>query len=223
MIENQSTHARCVSPMATLRTLAQLEAIIERGLQTYIEVGEALLEIRDGRLYRQSGYGAFEAYCRERWGWSRRYANYQIQAAKVAVNLGTIVPKNEAQARELAALTSEEQCRLAVNLDFRSATAVDVREAVEEARPGANGRLRIHFSSECEEWRTPPEIIERTKKVLGAIHLDPCSNAGEHPNVPAERHFVEACSSSTGKKAGQAELQRRQPTTGPLNLTSTVG
>ena len=31
---------------------AQLEATIERGMQTFVEVGLALMEIRDGRLYR---------------------------------------------------------------------------------------------------------------------------------------------------------------------------
>ena len=32
--------------------LQELETTIERGLQTFIEVGEALREIRDHRLYR---------------------------------------------------------------------------------------------------------------------------------------------------------------------------
>ena len=31
--------------------LRQLEGVIERGLETFIEVGRALLEIRDSRLY----------------------------------------------------------------------------------------------------------------------------------------------------------------------------
>ena len=34
--------------------LAALEQTIERGLQTFVEVGTALLEIRDSRLYRQA-------------------------------------------------------------------------------------------------------------------------------------------------------------------------
>ena len=47
--------------------LATLEAIVERGLDTFVQVGLALAEIRDARLYKQR-YGTFEAYCSERWG-----------------------------------------------------------------------------------------------------------------------------------------------------------
>lgn len=35
--------------------LEELEATIERGLTTFVEVGLALLEIRDSRLYRAEG------------------------------------------------------------------------------------------------------------------------------------------------------------------------
>ena len=51
--------------------LAECEAVIERGQQTFIEVGQALMEIRDSRLYRET-HATFEAYCNERWGWTRR-------------------------------------------------------------------------------------------------------------------------------------------------------
>jgi hypothetical protein len=68
-----------------------------------------LLEIRDRRLYRAQGYGTFEDYCRERWGWSYRHVNRQIEAAKVVENLGPIGPtlRSESQARELVRLTPE--------------------------------------------------------------------------------------------------------------------
>ena len=50
-------------------------------------------------------HGTFEDYCRERWGWSRNYANKTIAAAEVASMMGTTVPiPNEAQARELVPL-----------------------------------------------------------------------------------------------------------------------
>jgi len=91
--------------------LEQCEAVIERGLQTFVDVGNALLEIRDNRLYR-SDYSTFEDYCRERWGFSKRYANYQIEAAKTMANLGTIVPilpATETQARPLTSLQPEQQ------------------------------------------------------------------------------------------------------------------
>src|SRR6516165_4696559 len=79
--------------------LKALEAIIETGLKTFVEVGTALLEIRDHQLYLKQGFITFDDYCRQRWGWGRNYANKQIAAAEVVKNLGTNVPKpqNEAQ------------------------------------------------------------------------------------------------------------------------------
>lgn len=99
--------------------LAELETVIERGLQTFIEVGSALMEIRNSRLYRQT-YATFEEYCQERWD-LRKSRTYQLMdAAEVVENLksSTIVelfsgniplPVNEAQARPLAKLDVDMQ------------------------------------------------------------------------------------------------------------------
>ena len=65
-----------------LLSLAELEEIVERGKATFIEVGLALREIRDGRLYKKN-YSSFEEYCRFRWGWTRRNADLYIQALSV--------------------------------------------------------------------------------------------------------------------------------------------
>jgi DNA modification methylase len=86
--------------------LERLEAIIGAGLQTFVEVGSALAEVRDRRLYRQE-FGTFEEYCRERWGMVRSRAYQLIDAAGVAANVhncGRTAPANEAQVRPLASL-----------------------------------------------------------------------------------------------------------------------
>ncbi len=90
--------------------LDQSEQVIERGLKTFHEVGAALLDIRDGRLYRAQ-YATFEDYCRERWGMSQRHGNRLIEAASVVQNLGPAgpVPETERHARELAPLEPEQQ------------------------------------------------------------------------------------------------------------------
>lgn len=97
----------------TLDSLPHYEAVIERGLQTFCEVGEALLAIRDGRLYRQD-YSTFEDYCTSRWHISRIHAHRLIDAAQVVDNLrmlpiGNILPVTESQARPLAVLPPPEQ------------------------------------------------------------------------------------------------------------------
>ena len=47
---------------------------------TFIEVGKALLAIRDAKLYRKT-HKTFEAYCRDRWEMSRPRA-YQLIAMR---------------------------------------------------------------------------------------------------------------------------------------------
>jgi hypothetical protein len=52
-------------------------------LATFVEVGHALLEIRENRLYRD-GFTTFDDYCRDRWGFERTRAHRLIEAARVA-------------------------------------------------------------------------------------------------------------------------------------------
>lgn len=93
------------------RRLVELEEKIEKGLNTFIAVGEALAEIRDKRLYR-STHGTFEDYCKEEWEMTARHARNLMGAAEVAIGLaemGTIVPKREAQMRPLISLPKDQQ------------------------------------------------------------------------------------------------------------------
>ena len=84
--------------------LQRLEHVVESGLRTFIEVGEALSAIRDRRLYRGT-HGTFEDYCVERWGMKKAYANHLVRAAETVralpTEMATIVA-TESQARELA-------------------------------------------------------------------------------------------------------------------------
>lgn len=91
--------------------LSRLEAIIEKGQKTFVEVGSALIEIRDSGLYKQ--YGTFEKYCKERWGYARATAYRLIDSAKVKENLSPIgdkaLPTNESQTRPLTHLPPKQQ------------------------------------------------------------------------------------------------------------------
>ncbi len=93
---------------AEKRHLGALEKRIERGISTFVEVGESLMEIRDNRLYRDS-YATFDAYCRARWNFDRGRAYQLIGAAEVARAIPDGFPPigNEAQARELVPLVRE--------------------------------------------------------------------------------------------------------------------
>lgn len=88
------------------KDLEYYEAVIEGGLQTFVLVGGALMEIRDQQLYKNS-YSNFETYCIERWGFARSHAYRLMNAAEVVRQLSPIgdsLPENEAQARVLVSI-----------------------------------------------------------------------------------------------------------------------
>lgn len=99
-------------PVPEAKRLSELEDVIEHGVTTFVEVGAALAEIRDSKLYRAS-HDTFEAYCKERWGMSKPRAYQLIEAATTVETVSTIVdlplPQNEAQVRPLSRLKPEQQ------------------------------------------------------------------------------------------------------------------
>lgn len=91
--------------------LQALEGVIARGVQTFIEVGEALSEIREKRLYRSQG-ATFEEYCRERWGIGASRARQLIGGAETARELESVTavtPASERSMRPLAGLDTEQR------------------------------------------------------------------------------------------------------------------
>jgi hypothetical protein len=82
-----------------LRSFAELEAIVAKGLSTYQEVGNALNEIHFRKLYKPE-FKNVKTYLEERWGISRAHGYRLMAAAKVA-KMSPIgdKPANEHQAR----------------------------------------------------------------------------------------------------------------------------
>ncbi len=92
-------------PWESKERLKELEGVILRGKEAFLAVGEALDEIRTQEYYKPE-YPNFDAYCREKWGWSRRHADRHISWVRIASKLAPIGvhPENEAQAREIGRL-----------------------------------------------------------------------------------------------------------------------
>ena len=89
--------------------IQRCEFVLQHGLDTYFEVGHALLSIRDRRLYRLT-HSTFEAYCRERWGICRSYAWRVIGSAerlKLLPEGDFTRPANESQVRPFLKLKPE--------------------------------------------------------------------------------------------------------------------
>jgi hypothetical protein len=117
-------------------TLEECEAVIEHGLQTFYEVGVALMTIRDQELFRKKGYPSFAAYCRKRWTGGIAQSYRLIEAAKVVQNVsprgeGSI--QCEAQMRPLTRLSSPEDQQSAWGLAVeRAAPQVPTRQQVDD-------------------------------------------------------------------------------------------
>jgi len=92
--------------------LHQYEKAIARGAKAFIEVGRALLQIKQKKLYLIE-YETFAEYCHQRWGFERNYAKRLIHSAEVVENLQNVptgtFPETERQARPLAQLPVEQQ------------------------------------------------------------------------------------------------------------------
>ena len=174
-------------------SLAECEQVIERGLATFVEVGQALMRIRDGKLYRRE-HPTFEAYCEHRWGFTRQRANQLIAGAEVVRAVTTAVvneaapppPVAERQARELAPLLDQpeelvEVWQGAVERTGGMPTAEKVREvrteheyarAVEEfpeLAPEASPSLPpAEAVKVANDLRAVPEGPEREKRRVAA-------------------------------------------------------
>ncbi|MEG3931750.1 MULTISPECIES: hypothetical protein [unclassified Microcoleus] len=141
--------------------LQELESIVEHGLQIFYEVGKALDEIREEKLYRET-HKTFEAYCLDNWGIGRRTADRFISAAQVVENLrpiGLKIPTKENQVRPLTGLPAELQLEIwqeALELSPNSMpTGAAVQRLVERRFPSnGNGRTPKDSASEVEKLRS---------------------------------------------------------------------
>lgn len=113
--------------------LQELETTIERGQQTFVEVGQALLEIRDSRLYRET-HETFNGYCNDRWGINKSYAYRLMTASGIAsdvVRMGTL--DNPRQAYELARAPEAQRAEIweRVQDQAEKVTAKVIRQEVD--------------------------------------------------------------------------------------------
>lgn len=175
-------------------TLVACEAVIARGLNTFVEVGNALAKIRDGKLYRET-HKTFEDYCRDRWGFARRTAYQFIDAAAVVENVRNCAqiepPANEAQARPLSRLEPAEQVAVwqeaVETAPNGKVTAAHVAEVVERRNGGPPGdSMSVHYSSRTDEWETPQDLFDILDREFG-FTLDVCALPD---NAKCPRYFT---------------------------------
>lgn len=153
--------------------LKKHEKVIKKGLKTVLEVGAALIAIRDGKLYRKT-HDTFEKYCEDRWGFSSRRAFQLVDATQALENLKCEpvvhnLPKTERAIRPLTELPKEGQIEAAkqavttAEKEGRKVTPKDIKKAVEEVK--AKGRPQIQSctmgsQSHLDAYSSPPKPFE---------------------------------------------------------------
>lgn len=175
-----------------LLDLMQYERVIEDGLRTFVDVGNALLAIRDGERFRAREYKTFEAYCRGYWGFVDSRARQLMAAAEtvtVVTESGLPAPPNEGVARELMTLRSEPERMATVWAeaverapDGHAPTAAIVREVVRGApvppisKPDVNGEGISHPAQYSDELL--PVFAEMLQAINAQHVLDPFAGTG---------------------------------------------
>ena len=139
----------------------KLFGVVDRGQRAWFEVGAALIEIREQRLYRGT-HRNFHDFCRERWGWNRRIVDQKIVDAKYVL----YVERNERHgAQIIPILTSERQVRALTHADPDKARAV-----LDHAMAKTPGKLTA-------------KVIEESVRELNADTIDQKQRAGSKAKV----------------------------------------
>ena len=126
--------------------LKQLETTITKGSKAFIEVGLALAEIRDSKLYRVH-FSTFEKYCEVKWNWSKQHVYRLIECAPVAESnprvtnykqaseLAKVDPAKRDEVIEAASEQAATEGRPMTSQDIADAATVDVESTVMESQP----------------------------------------------------------------------------------------
>jgi hypothetical protein len=136
------------------------EIIIHKGLHTFLEVGQALAEIRDDRLYRET-HLTFEKYCKEVWDLSKGYANQQIGGYQTV----SLLESKMAAIAAISKTSSEEtpdQEKKCTDCGFREALANKTKGVKIPGEPGKCTRPE----GLCEKHSQPVDSPDRQKIIL---------------------------------------------------------
>ncbi len=140
--------------------LVELEETIQKNLTAFYEVGFALMQIRDNKLYREI-YGTFEEYCKEKWDMERRHAYRLIDGYKVTENVshGTqSIPTSERVVRPLSKIKDPAEQREVYQRAVETApegkvTAKHVEETIKEVKKSKGPEKQ---EGECRYTETYP-------------------------------------------------------------------
>ncbi|MBA3011108.1 MAG: hypothetical protein KKF12_18080 [Proteobacteria bacterium] len=170
----------------------ECEKIIKKGLNTFLEVGGSLAEIRDNRLYRET-HKTFEKYCKDIWDISRMHAHRQIQSYQMVLfleekcnqlvtnseldpeetppQIEIILPVNEAQTRPLTKLDPDDQVKawgmvLEQLNDGKKLTASLVNKAAKQLRGEAVKKKLKNQKQAVESTQLVSNLFKKQFQVM---------------------------------------------------------
>lgn len=164
-----------------IHDLERNEDIIDKGMRSFVEVGEALQDIRFRRLWR-STHPTFEDYLKDRWGMGAPYATRLIRGSEVAKRLPNI--QNEAQAREMNRVPYTDQEKVLeralifADVADRPMSAKDIRLASKEpsamtARPESEDGEPFKMENLSELWGASQDSLNELKELTRRLVLNP--------------------------------------------------
>jgi hypothetical protein len=167
----------------------RLDKIVRKGVEAFMECGNALIEIQEKKLWRASNWPTWEEYCCQVAGLSKSYASRMINATRVAGKLpigNAVTPVSESQVRPLLKLPEPEQQAQAWAAAVEKAeggqpTAAVVQEIVFEIlnpdgpieKPPSRSQRRAGLLSrfqqvvaERESWEQLEELIAELEELV---------------------------------------------------------
>lgn len=148
--------------------LSQLEIVIAKSQGHFYDIGRALKEIRDSRLYKVALFDTFEAYVRARWDMGKSKAYRLIKSYEVIHNLspiGDILPANESQARPLARMAPCEQRR--TWKDFINSgielTALNIKKFIGAQKSGSKNQPDLSDRITAEYMAAVKSMLEQVR------------------------------------------------------------
>ncbi len=163
---------------------------LRRSVQDIVEIGLRLQECKS-----ILGHGAFlqwiEAECELGERMAQHFMNVADKFKSENISDLKIAPST---LYLLASDSTPEEVRDKALEEARNGARVTqqvVREWLKaDVQPPAQNRFYHRGESGTDEHYTPFDVVDAVVRCFGTIHLDPCSNSHDAPNIPAVKRFT---------------------------------
>ena len=186
-----------------------LEQTVGEGLRDFQRTGQALAEIRDNHLFRET-HADFESYLRDRWGFNLRQADRIIDAAAAARQLEPlgIEPQHEKQA-------SRFKPALKIIEELEPEQRLLVSRLVEERRKAEDGPAPWEEAA-APELKIMASVVRNLTPEKTVYHPESGDEVELGRLSPAQRyevvreHVVQKAQAYHEKQAARAEQPPRE-------------